>query len=142
VVILLPVGEIPEFLATAMPEGILPRIDDAAGFAVKHRVLLMKHAPSGVNIDISLGLLPFEEELVARAGEQQVGDLRIRLPTPEDLIILKAVAGRPKDLEDIRSILEKSRGLDRSRITRWVKAFAETLEAPELWESVRPMIEE
>lgn len=84
--------------------GIEPRIENALEFAQKSRVLLLRHKKSGVNIDISLGVLPFEEEVVRRSVKHDAGALSIRLPTPEDLIILKAVAHRPKDLDDIREI--------------------------------------
>ena len=47
---------------------------------------------------LALGLLPFEVEAVERSEAHQAGALRVRLPTPEDLIILKAVAHRPKDM--------------------------------------------
>lgn len=61
----------------------------------------MRHEESGVDVDISLGL-PFEVEAVERSSEHQVGTLTTRLPTPElILIILKAVAHRPKDMLDI-----------------------------------------
>jgi len=63
-------------------------------------------------------------------------------PTPEDLIIIimKAVAHRPKDLEDIRTIADKYPNLDVERIKGWVKAFGEVLETPELWGLVKPLL--
>ncbi len=73
---------------------------------VKHRVLLLRHTKSSINIDISLGILPFEEELVERSSLHQVASISIRLPTTEDLIIMKAVAHRPQDLQDIRDLVE------------------------------------
>lgn len=54
------------------------------------------------------------------------------LPTPEDLIILKAVAHRPKDLLDIEAVIARQSGLDQERIRYWVRQFAEALEMPEL----------
>ena len=41
-------------------------IQDAARFARRNRVLLLR-SREGVGIDISLGALPFEENVVARA---------------------------------------------------------------------------
>jgi hypothetical protein len=89
---LLSIQDIPEFLEAARHEDIQPRSPDAAEFARKSRVLLLKHVPTEINIDISLGILPFEEEMVARGVVQSAGTLSIRLPTPEDLIIMKAIA--------------------------------------------------
>jgi hypothetical protein len=49
-------------------------------FALRSRVLLLRHDPSGIDVDISLGALPFTEEAIARAVEGKVG--KIRLPYP------------------------------------------------------------
>ncbi len=65
-----------------------------------------------------------------------LGDLAIRLPTPEDLIILKAVAHREQDLLDIRAVVASHPNLDRQRIGRWVREFAQVLEMPELWDDI------
>src|SRR5690606_19242233 len=108
-------------------------------FARKNRVLLLRHAPSKINIDISLGVLPFEEEMVDRGSVQSTPTLSVRLPTPEDLIIMKAVAHRPKDLEDIRPIVDKHPQLDVDRIRKWTKSFADILEMPALWTDIEGM---
>ena len=82
--ILLSTLDIPRFLKAAAGEDIYPRIPHAEEFARKNRVLLLYHAPTETNIDISLGVLPFEEEMVERAIVKSTGTLSIRLPTPED----------------------------------------------------------
>jgi predicted nucleotidyltransferase len=135
-IFLLSIHDIPEFLEAARQEGIQPRNPDAAEFARKSRVLLLQHVPTEINIDISLGILPFEEEMVERGVVQSTGTLSIRLPTPEDLIILKAIAHRPKDLEDIRTIIDKNPALDIDRIKQWVRSFGEILEPPTLWADI------
>lgn len=138
---LLSIQDIPRLLEAAKEEGIEPRIGNAAEFAKKSRVMLMKHVLSDTNIDISLGVMPFEQEMVERSVVHQIDEaLQIRLPTPEDLIIMKAIAHRPKDLEDIRTIAEKYPDLDVGRIEEWVNAFGEVLETPELWDFVEPLL--
>lgn len=138
---LLSIQDIPNFLKVAKEEGIEPRIENAAEFARKSRVMLMKHVPSDTNIDISLGVMPFEQEMVERSVVHQIDEaLQLRLPTPEDLIIMKAIAHRPKDLDDIRTIAEKYPQLDVKRIEKWVKAFGEVLETPDLWDLVKPLL--
>ncbi len=137
--VLLSTKDIPRFLEAANVEKIQPRTSDAAEFALKNRVLLLRHIPSNINIDISLGILPFEEEMVARGGIQSTAALSVRLPTPEDLIIMKAIAHRPKDLEDIRTIIDKHPNLDVHRIRHWVKSFADVLETPSLWDDIENM---
>jgi hypothetical protein len=119
----------------------VPRITDAEEFARRYRVLLLRHEESGVNVDISLGTLPFEVEAVERSNVYEVGPLTIRLPTPEDLIIFKAVAHRPQDLIDIQALIESYPNLDRARIRHWVREFARVLEMPELWDDIAPWLQ-
>jgi len=135
-VFLLSNRDIPKFLELARAEDIGPRIQDVEEFARNNRVLLLKHLPTEIDIDISLGILPFEEEMVDRSRIRSFADFSVRLPTPEDLIIMKAIAHRPKDGEDIRAIAKNYPDLDVGRIEKWVKAFGEVLEMPELWEGV------
>ncbi len=138
---LLSIKDIPQLLKEASEEGIEPRIDNAAEFARKSRVVLLKHVISNTNIDLSLGALPFEQEMVERSVIHQVdAALQLRLPTPEDLIILKAIAHRPKDMEDIRILADKYQNLDVARIEKWVKQFAEVLEMPSLWDDIADML--
>jgi len=139
---LLSTHDIPRFLEAAKAENIQPRTPNAEEFARKNRILLLQHAPTETNIDISLGILPFEEEMVERGIVQSTSTLSIRLPTPEDLIIMKAIAHRPKDLEDIRTIVDKNPKLDIIRIEQWVKQFAEVLEMPSLWDDIADNIKE
>lgn len=138
---LLSTSEVGKFLEAAQVENIVPRIQDADAFARKNRILLLRHSPSETDIDISLGILPFEEEVVERGSIQSFGNLTIRLPTPEDLIIMKAVAHRPKDLEDIRMIVQNQAHLDKKRIKQWVTAFGEILDLPDLWVQIELLLE-
>jgi predicted nucleotidyltransferase len=131
-VFLLDIEDIPRLLKEAAARGLEPRIADAEVFARHNRVILLRHSASGVAIDISLGMLPFESEMVDRSRRVTIGDLEVRLPTPEDLIILKAVAHRPQDLLDIDTVVECHPDLDKERIRYWVRQFAETLGLPEL----------
>jgi predicted nucleotidyltransferase len=87
-----------------------------------------------------LGILLLEEEMVERAIVRSTPALTVRLPTPEDFIIMKALAHRPKDLEDIRTVVERNPGLDVARIEQWVKAFGEILEMPNLWRDIEKML--
>jgi hypothetical protein len=120
------------FLHAGEKYGVVPRINAALDFARRSRVLLLQHPASGLKIDISLAALPFEQELIGRSTKQQVGSLTLRVPTPEDLIITKAIANRPRDIADIEAILNAHPQLERERIRYWVKEFAELLEMPEL----------
>ncbi len=140
VLLILSTTRLAELLAAAQDTGFAPRIQGAEDFARQHRVLLLRHVESGTDVDLILGMLPFEEEAVERGVVHTIGFTQVRLPTPEDLIIMKAVAGRDKDLADISAVAERFPHLDRQRIERWVREFADALESPELWSRVSALL--
>ena len=139
-VFLLSTEDVSKFLELAGTENLIPRIQNVEEFARKSRVLLLKHAPTEIEVDISLGVLPFEQEMVDRGSIKHFANLSARLPTPEDLIIMKAIAHRPKDLEDIRTLVDNHPDLDHHRIEQWVKSFAEVLEIPNLWVEIKQIL--
>lgn len=132
-VVLLSTKDLPHFIEEADAQGIIPRIANPIAFARKNRVLLLRHKASGIDIDLSLGTLPFEVEMVERSRLIEISGIKLRLPTPEDLIIMKAIAHRPQDLTDIEAIANSHPKLDRERIRFWVDQFGEALDFPELW---------
>jgi len=138
---LLSIEEVPYLLELAKAEGLQPRIEHVVEFASRSRVVLLQHKESGIDVDISLGFLPFEVEAVERGIDRQTGFLRIRLPTPEDLIILKAVAHRPQDMFDIEAVIAAQPDLDKERIAFWVKQFADVLEMPEVWTDIEDLLQ-
>jgi hypothetical protein len=138
--LLLDIEQLPDLIMHAGIFGLFPRILNIEEFARESRVLLLIHAESGIEVDLALAVLPFEAEAIDRAVAVQIGTVRLRLPTPEDLIIMKAVSHRMKDLQDIYDIIQTNPGLDRERIRGWLQEFAMVLEMPELWEDIAPWL--
>ena len=139
-VFLLNIEDISSLLEQASKLGINPRISDPEGFAHKTRVLLLSHSASGTNIDIQLGILPFEYEMVERSRMVDIGQIKVRLPTPEDLIIMKAIAYRSKDIEDIQAIAVSNPILDKEYLRLWLDRFGEALDLPNLWNEIHRLI--
>ena len=121
-----------QFLKSGEKFGIVPRRVDTLEFARQRRVFLLQHEQTGIGIDISLGALPFEWEMIERSKTVKLGPVEVRMPTPEDLIIMKLIAHRDKDLRDVDNILSVYPELDFKRIKYWVREFAKVLETPEL----------
>lgn len=78
--------------------------------------------------------------MVARSKVVDVGPLQLRLPTPEDLIIMKAVAQPPKDLIDIQAVAASHSDLDKARIRSWVEQFGDALDLPDLWKTISQLL--
>lgn len=128
------------FLSMGEEFGFKPRRPDAITFAQKARVLLVNHEPSGIDADIVFGALPFEEEAVSRALWVDVAGVRVPLPAPEDLIIMKAVAHRPRDLGDIESLLDAHPKLDLRRVRRWTREFSNALGTPDILDDLEGIL--
>lgn len=59
-----------------------------------------------------------------------IGGERVAFASVEDLLIHKIVAGRPRDLEDVRVVLIKNQGVEHDYVERWLRDFGEALSEP------------
>jgi hypothetical protein len=110
-------AELARALAAA---GFAPRVPDVAGFAEATRVLPLVHAASGMPLDVVLSGPGLEEQFFAGAREHVIGDALVPVVCPEDLVAMKILAGRPRDLDDVAAIARGQRDhldLDRVRGT-------------------------
>jgi hypothetical protein len=87
------------------------RVDDVADFAARTRVLPLVHSVSGMPVDLVLSGPGLEERFHERAIPVDIGGVAIPFISPEDLIVTKVLAGRPKDLEDVRGVLRARSGV-------------------------------
>ena len=112
--------------------GFEPRIEHADEFATQRLVMLLRHRESGVHLDVSLAWLPFERDALARASSFDFGGVNVRVVTVEDLIVLKAVAWRLRDRDDIERLLIKhGRSLNLQQIRESLTQLFGMLEEPE-----------
>lgn len=86
----------PALIDSGRGYGFVPRIEDAAAFAARSRVFLLAHQPTGIKVDVSVGALPFEKEMISRAERISVGDFEVVVPSPADLIISQAATTRSR----------------------------------------------
>ena len=116
-------------------ENFSPRIEGAADFALRNRVILAS-ASNGYPLDITLGLPGYEDEVMNRAVEVRLlDDARVRICSAEDLIIHKAVAGRAQDVRDIEGVVyRQGRRLDTDYIRQWLNEFSTVVDNPDLVE--------
>lgn len=77
-----------------------------------------------IEIDIFLAESAFQQSLIERRCwiETPVGVLSFA--SPEDLILLKLLASRPRDLIDIQDMLFTLGGLDTAYLKRWAKLLS------------------
>jgi hypothetical protein len=85
---------------------------------------------SGIPLDISLAALPFESRVISRASLFAAdAEYSVTTCSAEDLVVLKAFAGRPQDWLDIEGILARQgAALDRALIVRELRPLLELKE--------------
>lgn len=110
----------------AISAGLEPLVDPEE-FTTRTMVLPCLHRKSGIRVDFIFSLSPYERDAIERAVEIEISDSTVRFATAEDLIVHKVLAGRARDLEDVRSILLKNPGVDRSLIVEALESFQESL---------------
>jgi len=128
------------FLTAGTEFGFVARVTNPLDFARKAKVLLVRHKPSGIDVDVTFGALPFEKEAITNAVWVNIRGVRLPLPTAEDLIIMKAVAHRPRDLADIESIMDAHQKLNLRKIRRWVREFSTVVEIPEIFNDLEKIL--
>jgi hypothetical protein len=121
-----------ELLAALGAGGIEPRIPDAEAFARRNLVLLLRHRRTRVDVDLSLGWSGFEQEALEQREIESYGRVRLPFATVADLLVFKAVAGRPRDLADVLSLLSLHRGVDLARVRDRVAVLSELADEPAL----------
>jgi Nucleotidyl transferase of unknown function (DUF2204) len=112
--------------------GIVSRIDDALAFAQANLILLVRHSPSGVDLDLSFGWTVFEHEAIAASVTANYGGQRVPIARPEDIVIFKAMAGRPRDIDDAAALLDLYPDIDLGRVRVRLSELAAMADAPEL----------
>lgn len=133
--------DIERLVETLSRHAIQARIPDALTFARTRHVFLGVHQPSGTPVDVSLAWLPFEDEALAASTVCDYAGVRVRIPRPEDVLIYKVIASRPKDLQDAEGLpVLHGPTMDLSRVRRIVKQFAEVLDDEQRPEALERLI--
>ncbi|HUU33200.1 MAG TPA: DUF6036 family nucleotidyltransferase [Vicinamibacterales bacterium] len=109
--------------------GFSLRIDGTETFIRTTRVVPLEHRASGLALDVVLAGPGLEDLFLDRAVPIDVGGTVVPFISPEDLIVTKLLAGREKDLEDVRSagpLLMSPRSGRRSGYSKtpWARAIS------------------
>lgn len=85
-------------------ENVRPRESDEDKFAMVNRVY-RGYGSNGASVDIALGAIDFERQMIARATPFEfLPGCVLRTASAEDLIVMKAFAGRRQDWADIENV--------------------------------------
>jgi hypothetical protein len=138
-----PPSRLPDVLEACGATRIEPLPKDPRAFVQETFVLPAEDRTSGVRIDLIFSTTHYEAEAIARAERVPLGGQHVPFATPEDLILHKLFAGRPRDLEDVRGVVRRKGDLiDWDYMTRWARALSTTQGREKLSEQVERILDE
>ena len=107
-------------------------VADIQAFVQQTRVLPLD-TEEGVRIDVIFALVPFEIHAIQRARTVPLAGRSVAVVTPEDLVLMKIVSDRPRDLADAEGLVRRrAKELDRTYLQPRVYELATLLERPEI----------
>ncbi len=101
-------------------------------FVKKYSVLPANDPETSVRVDFIFSFMPYEKEAINRAKRFIIDGVEVVYASIEDLIIHKIMASRPRDLEDVKSILRLNPDVNKEIIQKWLVKFKE-VNGIDLW---------
>jgi hypothetical protein len=108
------------------------RVRDARGFVATTRVLPLVHRRSAMPIDVVLAGPGLEELFFTRRRRRVVEGVRVPVASPEDIIVMKIIAGRAKDMDDVTGILAAQRKLNVDLVVATLASVERALDTTDL----------
>ena len=107
--------------------GLKSLVEKEKAFVERNMVLPTLDKKSGIRVDFIFSFSPYERQAIGRARDIKLGRSLVRFASLEDVVIHKMIAGRARDLDDVKSILLKNPKYDLVYIKKWLKEFDKSL---------------
>jgi predicted nucleotidyltransferase len=93
------------------------------------------------HIDFIIASTELETEAFERAKTLRLYGIKAFFPTPEDLILLKIIPGRDRDLLDAKSIVLRHKGkLDKRHLKTWATKLCDEAQNMRIWNTLNELI--
>ncbi len=138
-----PLDRAEELAGLLQRAGFEVRVADLDDFVARTRVIPLTHSPTAIPVDLVLAGAGLEEEFLSRARLIDVDGVSVPVIAPDDLIVTKLLAGRPKDLEDVRIVLAQQRSaVDLDRVRALLGQLDAALDRRDLVASLEAVVDE
>jgi hypothetical protein len=109
--------------------GFEERIALGSEFVLRSHLLPLAHSATGIPVDVVVSQAGLQEEFLASSVPVDIGGVTVPLVSVEHLVAMKILAGRRKDLEDVRGVLlERWESVDLNEIDRVLTVLEEALD--------------
>ena len=107
--------------------GLKILVEKEKEFVERNMVLPTIDKKSGIRVDFIFSFSPYERQAIERGRDIKLGRTLVKFASLEDVVIHKVIAGRARDLEDVKSILLKNPKYDSVYIEKWLEEFDKSL---------------
>ncbi len=135
------IDKLDELHAVARELSLKPIPKDLADFVKETMVFPAIDEITGIRVDFVFSYTPYETQAIQRAKKVLIKGQEVCFASPEDVIIHKIFAGRPRDLEDVRTIVLKNPHLDLPYIRDWLTEFDTSSEWPHFLKIFKEILE-
>jgi predicted nucleotidyltransferase len=97
--------------------------DDVTAFVGQTMVLPAVNDSTGIRVDFIFSFTLYESQAIKRANPVKILGQDVYFASIEDLIIHKIFSGRPRDFEDVRTVMLKNKNIDTQYIETWLREF-------------------
>lgn len=125
------IDQLPKIKNIAHTLKLTPLVQDE-GFIQRTMVYPCLDPESGIRVDFIFSFSPYERQALERINPVRIHDVIVKFASVEDVIIHKVIAGRPRDIEDVRTIMLKNPDIDLHYIRKWLQVFQKSLKEPYL----------
>ena len=136
------VDRLDDLLAVVQELTLKPLPKDLKSFVRQTMVLPALDETTGIRVDFIFSFTPYETEAINRSKKIKILNQEVNFASPEDLIIHKIFAGRPRDIEDVRTVLLKNPDIDVRYVRKWLKEFDLFSEKKEFLKTFEEVIKE
>lgn len=122
---------------------------ERAGFRFAKQICIKRAKETSVfqinygefHIDFIIASIDLEREAFKRKKAIKLFGLKIFFPTPEDLILLKIIPGRPQDLIDAEKvIIRHKRKLDLKYLEMWAQRLSDEAQDMRIWNELKRLL--
>lgn len=117
-----------ELIGALADSAFRPLFADVAEVMETAFLLPLVHRQTSIKVDLALGLTGFEQNAIRRAAPVDLGGCLVPVASAEDLILMKTLAGRPRDTDDVAKIvLRQGEALDWSYVLRTARELEQAI---------------
>ena len=131
--------DVPDFLDKAKKAGFKVPVKKCLKSA--ERVGVFQISFGDYHVDFIMASTDLETQAYKRRKSIQLHGVKAFFPSPEDLILMKIIPGREKDLLDAKGIIIRHRGkLDTKYLKNWARKLSDEAQDMRIWKALNNLL--